>query len=235
MKKKTYILDFALSTIILLSSFVCFAMETSRIWAFGLGAFSLFAVLSQLILSIFQIMHASVPWGTILTIIMLTFTQNDEVNSAYIMILTKSVVGVLLLIILFFALVLTSIFFFTRCDPKKVKDFFALLLISGLLSTGVVSYVVFPIINYAFDTSQTENASVTIEAFLGEDNKNPIPFEKHYIYKAVFSKELPLTQISVDADYGLIENGTVIRIKYRQGLFAPIYRIDYSQFERIGN
>ena len=71
---------------------------------------------------------------------------------------------------------------------------------------------------------------MTVKSCLGDALAQVGTSDEHYAYEIDAPSGYTIDQITIDTDYGVFEKGNVIRIKYRQGLFAPIYRVDYSQF-----
>ena len=230
MKNKMRILDIVLSIIICLISFIAFQAESFRILVFVLGVFYILAFVTQLVLSVLQLVRGDAPIGILLSIAFLTFTQNESINSSYIMVEEKPSAGVFLLIVLITTIALMLFFFFASEAPKRIKNFLLLFPVSFVISCGIIFFGILPITNYAFDTSETVEIDVTVKSCLGDAFAQVGTSDEHYAYEIDAPSGYTIDQINIDTDYGVFEKGNVIRIKYRQGLFAPIYRVDYSQF-----
>lgn len=229
MKTKIRILDIVLSIIICLISFIAFQAESFRILVFVLGVLYILAFVTQLVLSGLQLVRGDAPLGILLSIALLIFTQNESTNSTYIMAIEKNCAGICLLIALVLAIMIAVLLFFLS-DEKKIANFLLLLPVSVLISGVIVFGGILPITNYAFDTSETVEIDVTVKDCLGNAFPRFDEFDEHYAYEIDAPSGYTIDQITIDTDYGVFEKGNVIRIKYRQGLFAPIYRVDYSQF-----
>lgn len=231
MKTKIRILDIVLSITICLFSFVAFKAEAFRILVFILGVLYIIAFMTQLVLGVLQVLRGNVPLGLIISLILLALTQNESINSSYIMVEEKPSAGAFLLIVLITTIALMLIFFFASEAPKRIKDFLLLFPVSFVISCGIIFFGILPITNYAFDTSETVEIDVTVKSCSGDAFAQVGTSDEHYAYEIDAPSGYTIDQITIDTDYGVFEKGNVIRIKYRQGLFAPIYRVDYSQFE----
>ena len=235
MKNKIRILDIVLSIIICLISFIAFQAESFRILVFILGVFYIIAFMTQLVLGFLQVVRGNVPIGLFFSLVLLVFTQNESINSTYVMVVEKPSAGVVLLIVLITTIALTFFLFGVAEGPKKIKSFLLFFPVSCLISCGIVLYGILPITNYAFDTSETVEIDVTVKSCSGDAFAQVGTSDEHYAYEIDSPSGYTIDQITIDTDYGVFEKGNVIRIKYRQGLFAPIYRVDYLQFEEVSN
>ena len=67
---------------------------------------------------------------------------------------------------------------------------------------------------------------------MGEDNLRGAFFDTHYLYNIESPDDIQINAISIDSDYK-IDINTPILIKYRQGVFCQVYKIDYSGLTSI--
>jgi len=232
MKKIKIIIEICLTITILLLNFLSYFFEKYRILVFVLGILYCLFFFGQLIFSFIQLIRKEIPFGLITTITVIIFFQNDSVNSNYRVVENRSGVLINIIASMILAIILTSILFL-HSEEKRIKDFLAFSIVSILLSTGIVMYGIFPIVNYSFDMTETEIVEVTVSNYVGEDSSlKGAYFDTHYIYDIETTNNTTISQISIDSDYKIKAN-THVLIKYRKGIFCEIYKIDYSTLTSI--
>ena len=226
MKKKTLVLDLSLSLCILLLAIFAYAAEEHRIFVFVLGVLYLAALLFQLVFAVVQLLRKELAFGILISLCGLTFLQNNTVNTAYIMQVEKPLAGIVLWMLLILTLILTILLCIFAEKPKKLWEPFLYFLISAVFCAGIIGFGFLPMANYALDTSETVEIEATVTECLGEANRRSL--DTHDAYEVVCPHDPTIREITVDTDYGVLEKGAVVRLKYRTGLFSPIHRVDYT-------
>ena len=227
MKKKTLVLDLSLSLCILLLAIFAYAAEEHRVFVFVLGVLYLAAFLFQLVFAFVQLLRKELAFGILISLCGLTFLQNDTVNTAYIMQVEKPLAGIVLWMLLILTLILTILLCIFAEKPRTLGEPFLYFLISALFCAGIICSGFLPMANYALDTSETVEIEATVTECLGEAHLRH-SFDMHDAYEVVCPHDPTIREITVDTDYGVLEKGAVVRLKYRTGLFSPIHRVDYT-------
>lgn len=227
--KKRLAVDLILTFIIVLCDLISIWTESYRKFVFIMGLLYCIILVIQIVFSVIQVRRETVPFGLLITLVFITLINNPSVNFRYIMIQNKniSIVAILIIIVLTLILVLSMLLFLS--SKRTFGDFILLLAVTGLISTALVISGFMPMINYAFDTTKTIQTDVVIKKKSGEDSFLGSWFDIDYIYDVQSPENISIDQISIDSDYGLKNEGEIISIRYRKGLFATIYRVEYSK------
>ena len=240
MKNKAKIItEIILSVILIFIYYLSFALENYRSAVFILGIIYCVLFGVQLIMSLISLIRVELPCGITITFVWMILFQNDSINSKYIIVDNPIAAKFVLISIVILALVLISIL--SICWNSKEKDFqsnvkkyLSYTLVSVLFSTGVISYGLFPIVNYSFDTTETQIVEVTVIENAGKDVRlRRSFFDFHDLYNIETTDDIQLDQISIDTDYK-IDLNIRIPIMYRKGLFCEIFKVDYSYLDDAG-
>lgn len=240
MKNKAKIItEIILSVILIFIYYLSFALENYRSAVFILGIIYCVLFGVQLIMSLISLIRVELPCGITITFVWMILFQNDSINSKYIIVVNPIAAKFVLISIVILALVLISIL--SICWNSKEKDFqsnvkkyLSYTLVSVLFSTGVISYGLFPIVNYSFDTTETQIVEVTVIENAGKDVRlRRSFFDFHDLYNIETIDDIQLNQISIDTDYK-IDLNIRIPIMYRKGLFCEMYKVDYSYLDDAG-
>lgn len=227
MKNRTkWTIEFCLTITLLFINFLSYFLDAYRIFVLILGIIYCLLFGTQLIFSAIKLKKGEFPFGIIATIILIILCQNDSINSNYLIVENPFVAVLIITAIIIMTVILMVVF---CVGSKKIlkDDFLSFCIISILLSLGSILYGIFPIVNYSFDTTETQIVEVTVYEWVGEDNLKGAFFDTHYLYNVEPPTDTSINQISIDSDYE-IELNTLVSIKYRKGIFCEIYKIDYS-------
>lgn len=227
LKKIKSIIELSITIIMLLVIFLLYLFEKYRIVVFILGFFYCLFFLAQLTFSVKKLAKKEIPWGLIINILVLIFFSNDAINSNYHVVENQHSAILIIISIIVMTIVLFSILFI--CNKETLKeDFLSFIIICTLISAGTILYCIFPTINYSFDLTESKEIEVKIVEYIEEDSLKGAFFDRHSVYTVDSPEYININKISIDNDYK-IEIGTPISIKYREGLFCKIYKIDYSK------
>lgn len=240
MKNKAKIItEVILSVILIFIYYLSFFLENHRSAVFILGIIYCVLFGVQLIMSLISLIRVELPWGiTIIPVFMWLF-QNDSVNSKYIIVDNPTGSEFVLTLIAILAIVVITIWVIrwrTKEEDFKshIISFLSSVFISFIFSTLVIAYGLFPIVNYSFDTTETQIVEVIVIENAGNDQlERSVHFDFHELYNIETTDDIQIDQISVDSDYK-IDINTRVQIKYRKGLFCEIYKVDYSYLDDAG-
>ena len=225
--KALRIIELFLTIPILLLNFLSFTLDGDRILVFVFGILYCLILITQLIFSIIKMVRIEIPFGIIVTIILIVLFQNDSINSNYLIVENHDTAVIIILTIIIMTIIL--MFIFCLCFKKTLKEYFLpFFFASVFISLGSVLYVIFPMVNYSFDITETQVVEVTVINHVKEENLKGSFFDVHHIYAIDAPDNIPLNQISVDSDYKIDVN-TRVFIKYRKGVFCNAYKVDYSR------
>ena len=158
MKNKAKIItEIILSVILIFIYYLSFALENYRSAVFILGIIYCVLFGVQLIMSLISLIRVELPWGITITNVWLVLFQNDSINSTYVIVGNPIAAKFVLISVVILALVLISILGICRKSKEKdfqsyIKKYLSYALVSVLFSGGVISFGLFPIVNYSFDT-----------------------------------------------------------------------------------
>lgn len=190
-------------------------------------------------MSLISLIRIELPWGITITVVWMILFQNDSINSTYVIVGNPIAAKFVLISVVILALVLISILGICRKSKEKdfqsyIKKYLSYALVSVLFSVGVISFGLFPIVNYSFDTTETQIIEVTVIEDAGNDVRlRRSFFDFHDLYNIETTDDIQLNQISIDTDYK-IDINTRVQIKYRKGLFCEMYKVDYSYLDDAG-
>ncbi len=189
-------------------------------------------------MSLISLIRIELPWGITITNVWLVLFQNDSVNSTYVIVGNPIAAKFVLISVVILALVLISILGICRKSKEKdfqsyIKKYLSYALVSVLFSGGVIWFGLFPIVNYSFDTTETQIVEVTVIEDAGNDSLMGSFFDFHELYNIDTADDIQIDQISIDTDYK-IDLNIRIPIMYRKGLFCEIYKVDYSYLDDAG-
>ncbi len=237
--KAKIITEIILSVILIFIYYLSFFLENYRsaVFVFGIIYCVLFGV--QLIMSLISLIRIELPWGiTIIPTFMWLF-QNDSVNSKYIIVDNPKGSDFALTLIAILAIVVITIWVIRwRTKEEDFKSYIisclASIFMCFIFSVLVIVYGLFPIINYSFDTTETQIIEVTVIENVGNDIlERSVFFDFHELYNIETTDDIQLNQISIDTDYK-IDLNIRIPIMYRKGLFCEMYKVDYSYLDDAG-
>ena len=155
--KAKIITEIILSVILIFIYYLSFALENYRSAVFILGIIYCVLFGVQLIMSLISLIRVELPWGITITNVWLVLFQNDSINSTYVIVGNPIAAKFVLISVVILALVLISILGICRKSKEKdfqsyIKKYLSYALVSVLFSGGVISFGLFPIVNYSFDT-----------------------------------------------------------------------------------
>ena len=240
MKNKAKIItEIILSVILIFIYYLSFALENYRSAVFILGIIYCVLFGVQLIMSLISLIRVELPCGITITFVWMILFQNDSINSKYIIVDNPKGSDFVLTLIAILAIVVITIWVIrwrTKEEDFKsyIKSYLASIFMCIIFSTGVISYGLFPIVNYSFDTTETQIVEVTVIENAGKDVRlRRSFFDFHDLYNIETTDDIQLNQISIDTDYK-IDINTRVLINYRKGIFCEIFKVDYSYLDDAG-
>lgn len=240
MKNKAKIItEIILSVILIFIYYLSFALENYRSAVFILGIIYCVLFGVQLIMSLISLIRVELPCGITITFVWMILFQNDSINSKYIIVDNPKGSDFVLTLIAILAIVVITIWVIrwrTKEEDFKsyIISYLASIFMCIIFSTGVIAYGLFPIVNYSFDTTETQIVEVTVIEDVGNDIlERSVFFDFHELYNIETTDDIQIDQISIDTDYK-IDINTRVQIKYRKGLFCEMYKVDYSYLDVAG-
>lgn len=240
MKNKAKIItEVILSVILIFIYYLSFFLENHRSAVFILGIIYCVLFGVQLIMSLISLIRVELPCGITITFVWMILFQNDSINSKYIIVDNPKGSDFVLTLIAILAIVVITIWVIrwrTKEEDFKsyIISYLASIFMCIIFSTGVISYGLFPIVNYSFDTTETQIVEVTVIENAGKDVRlRRSFFDFHDLYNIETTDDIQLNQISIDTDYK-IDINTRVLINYRKGLFCEIFKVDYSYLDDAG-
>lgn len=240
MKNKAKIItEIILSVILIFIYYLSFALENYRSAVFILGIIYCVLFGVQLIMSLISLIRVELPCGITITFVWMILFQNDSINSKYIIVDNPKGSDFVLTLIAILAIVVITIWVIrwrTKEEDFKsyIISYLASIFMCIIFSTGVISYGLFPIVNYSFDTTETQIVEVTVIENAGKDVRlRRSFFDFHDLYNIETTDDIQLNQISIDTDYK-IDINTRVLINYRKGIFCEIFKVDYSYLDDAG-
>ena len=230
--KNRFFIDATMTTVILVAMLLSYLLESYRIIVFIFGVLYCLAFVAQFLYTIVQLNKALFPFGILFTICMSTFLQNNGVNWAYIIVWNRNAALLGVPAILIITLILFMVLVHNSNEKITIKEYFSQGLVSFMLSIGIVLYGLFPMINYSFDTTETKNVDVMITECIGNDHLRGAFFDRHNLYRIKTQDDVLIEEISIDTDYDYVDINDKVSIKYRKGVFAVIYKVNYSTLSK---
>ena len=104
------IIEVCLTITVLLLNFLSYFLEKYRILVLVLGILYCLFFFGQLIFSVIKLIKKEIPFGLIITIIVLIFFQNDSVNSNYRIVENRSSALLIIITSMIIAIIIITIF-----------------------------------------------------------------------------------------------------------------------------
>ncbi len=221
-KHKLFLIDMGISTVFIISVLMSYAMDKYRIACFVFACIALLSLGAAVVTYTIQLkMGKHPPHALIICFLIISSTgafyiQSTSNNNPLYFILISAILALII-----------SLIAYIKVSFKGVAIAFLINMVACImLYFSAVFYV-----NYAFDiTLPTEETFVIkeISSHTGSGTYYTYIYAVEYIGD---NEDVLITELELKSKY-IFEEGDVITVKFRKGLFDNLYKVDYTNAER---